>query len=403
MAKKQKVIIVGGGFGGIKAALLLERNPAFDVSLVSERDDFRYYPSLYRAATGGKLTASTIPLSEIFEDKNISIINDTIKSLDRSAKVVASADKKYHYDVLILALGVITNFFGIKGLKEYAYGIKTIDEAKRLRDHIHKQLVEDRKPDLNYVVIGGGPTGVELAGALPHYVKHIMEAHGLKKSRIHVDLVEAAPRLMPRMPKPYSRAIAKRLRKLGVKLYLGETVRSETVDGLEFSGGTLKSRTVVWTAGVTNHPFFAANEFNITDHGKVAVDEFLAAEDDIYVIGDNANTPYSGMAQTALHDAESVAANLERLARGAKPKPYQAAKPAYVTPAGTGWAALMWKGVHLYGWLGWVMRSAADFVAYHDLEPIWKAADHWLAEAGEEETCLICAGQAKDIPASQVI
>lgn len=391
MSKKQKIVIVGGGFGGVKTALELAANKEHDITLISDQQNFRYYPTLYHAATGGKLGASSIPLSEIFQDSNVKVAKDYVKKLNREKKIISGA-KDYEYDILVLALGVVTNFFGIKGLKEYAYGIKSIEEAHRLRDHIHKHLVDDRKPDLNYIVIGGGPTGVELAGALPSYIHHIMKRHGIKDTKVHVELVEAAPRLTPRMPKPYSRALAKRLRRLGVKLYLNETVQAETADTLTFSGHTLESHTVVWTAGVTNHPFFKENNFTLTEHGKVLVNEYLETEKDIYVIGDNADSPYSGMAQTALHNGKFVADNMARQAEDKPRLMYEAAKPAYATPVGPRWAALIWGPFHTYGWLGWVLRSAADFVAYHDLEPIIKAGKHWMAEMGEEESCKICGG-----------
>jgi NADH dehydrogenase len=394
MDKTKKVVIVGGGFGGVMTALKLAGHKGFSVSLITDNENFRYYPTLYHAATGGKLAASSIPLSEIFKGKRVEIIYDHITSLDRDKKTLKGKSHKYEYDILVIALGVITNYFGIKGLQEYAFGIKSNEEAHRLRDHIHKQLVEKRRPDQNYVVIGGGPTGVELAAALPHYIRHIMQAHKLTDHKLNISLVEAAPRLMPRMPTHYSKAVAKRLRKLGVKLLLGETVKAETADKLEFSGGSIESHTVVWTAGVTNNPFFNDNKFNLSKRGKVIVDDFLATEDDIYVIGDNADTQFSGMAQTAQHDAQTVAANLIRLSQGKRPKPYKTKQPAYATPVGPGWAALIWGRIHTYGRLGWLLREAADFVAYHDIEPVWQASEHWLANAGEERTCLVCAGKA---------
>jgi NADH dehydrogenase len=390
VSKKTKIVVLGGGFAGIKTALELCDDSNFSVSLISDQESFRYYPTLYRTATGGSPVASSIPLTEIFKNKDVKLINDTISSIDRPAKKISGKDS-YNYDILVIALGVVTNYFGIKGLEKYSYGIKSQDDAQELRGHIHKILLDEGKPDVNYIVIGGGPTGVELAGALPGYINHVMKKHHLPPKKLHIDLVEAAPRLMSRMPKSYSRAIQQRLRRLGIKLYLNQAVQAETADGLTVSGHSIASHTVVWTAGVTNHPFFSANKFNLSEHGKVAVSKTLQTEDDIYVIGDNADTPFSGMAQTALYDAKYIAGNLSRRAAGKKMRAYKPKKPVYVTPVGPGWAAVVWNNVHIYGWFGWLLRSAADAIGYHDYEPWWTASKHWLAEYQDQPDCLVCA------------
>lgn len=392
-ANIKKIIVVGGGFGGIKTALELSKEKNIQVSLITESGHFRYYPTLYRAATGGRLSASQISLNEIFAGKNVKIIEDQVVTLDRAHQaVIGKSGKKYHYDDLVLALGVVTNYFGIKGLEEYAYGIKSVEEAARLRAHLHKTLLDEGKPDVNYVIVGGGPTGVELAGALAGYLRHLMQSHGIKKNSLHIDLVEAAPSLMPRMGKSYSRAVTRRLRRLGVKLYLGQTVQAETANELMVSGHSIESHTVAWTAGVTNHPFYKANEFIMTERGKVAVDSYLSAEDHVYVIGDNADTEYSGMAQTALHDAVFVSDNFRRAAHGKSLQEYRPKRPIYVTPVGPHWAAVAWGKVRLYGFVGWILRSAADFAGYKDYEPWWKAGQHWLAEESNEEIdCPVCS------------
>ena len=392
----KKILILGGGFGGIKVALELTNSPDFSVTLMSDQDSFRYYPTLFRAATGGKLTASQIPLAEIFAGHKINIIQDSAKAVDRvNKRVIAESGHRYDYDELIVALGVTTNYFGIKGLEQYAYGIKSVAEATRLRDHLHGLLMDEGKPDLNYVIIGGGPTGVELAGALPGYLEHIMRAHNIKKHSLHIDLVEAAPRLIARMPKSYSKAIAKRLRHLGVKLYLGQTVEAQTAEGLMVSGHSIASHTVVWTAGVANHPFLKANELPLGEHGKATVNQYLLAEENIYVIGDNADTPYSGMAQTALYDAKFVAANLKRQTYGHKLKAYKPKTPVYITPVGPHWSAVLWGKLQFYGLIGSLLRSAADFNGFKDYEPWWKSSKYWLAETLENaEDCPICTGKS---------
>lgn len=388
---KHKVVIVGGGFGGIKTALKLADDHRFQVTLVSEFSTFRYYPMLYRTATGGKRKLSDIPLSEIFAHKNVQLLNDRMISIDREKRIIKTKVKHtVAYDALILSIGVQTNYFHIEGLDKFSYGIKSIEEAEELKAHIHKQLIAKHSPDLNYVVIGGGPTGVELAGALPSYIQKIMAQHGLKKRKIHVDLVEAAPRLLPRAPKSVSRKVSKQLRKIGVRLYLKTTVQAQTADALMINKKPIRSHTVIWTAGVTNHPFFSEQGFQLSKNGKVRVDQFLQAEPGIYVIGDNADTPFSGMAQTALYDGNFIAKNLQLLANNQEPKPYQAKKPVYVFPAGPKYAAVVWGPLRMYGKIGWVLRRLADLVAFHDYLPWNLAAKQWVSEDAEEESCILC-------------
>lgn len=389
---KERVLILGGGFAGVKAALGLCDDERFDVILLSDNDELRYYPTLYHSATGGKRANSSIPLSVIFEGKNITLAKGTATRLIRKDKTVATKEGvAYEYDTLILALGVVTNYFGIKGLEEYSYSIKTQDAAERFKRHLHQQMVDEHRPDLHYVIVGAGPTGIELAGALPAYLKHIMEQHGVKHRAVHIDLIEAGPRLLPRLPKDTSRAVHKHLRKLGVRLYLNSVVQGETADGLTVSGKSIRSHTVVWTAGVTNHPFFKDNGFVMIGRGKVATDIYLQAEPGIYVLGDNANMPYSGLAQTALRDGEFVARNLKRQASGWRPRSYAAKPPITVIPCGPRWAAVVWGKVRLYGWIGWALREAADLIGFHDLEPWKKATKQWYTEFTEEDNCPACA------------
>jgi NADH dehydrogenase len=392
--KNRRVLVLGGGFGGVKAALELANHTHYKVMLVSDNDDFRYYPALYRTATGASQLASEMPLAEIFAGKDVEVIKDKAVKLDRDAKKLKGASgKSYNYDILIVALGVVTNYFGIKGLQEYSYGIKSIEEARRLRNHLHKLLLDEQKPDLNYVVIGGGPTGVELAGALPAYLHRLMRHHGLKDRNINVDLIEAESRLMPRMPQRYSSALLKRLRKLKVKVYLNQRVQAETADSLMVNNHPLASHTVIWTAGVTNHPFLKDNGFSLNEHGKALVDDFLQAGPNIFVIGDNADTPYSGMAQTALYDGEYVAKHLLQQSAGKTTRSYKPKKPVYITPVGHGWAAVLWGKFQIYSWTGWLLRSAADFMGYRDLEPWWRASRHWAAGPDKDLECPLCSNQ----------
>ena len=388
---KHKVVIAGGGFGGVKLALELADDRRFDVTLISNHDDFWVYPTLYHVSTGGPKRASSIPLSEIFAGKPISIVIDTVTGIDRKARTISTAKNgTFTYEAGVFSLGVQTNYFGIAGLQEYSYGIKSPSDAEELKAHLHEQLCNDQKPDLNYVVVGGGPTGIELAGALPTYIKHLIRQHGLPKRKVHVDLIEAAPRIAPRMPKGISRKLARNLRAQGVKIYTKTAVQAQTADALMVNNKPIRSHTVIWTAGVMNNPFFSQNEFQLARNNKVRVDQFLQSEPGVYVIGDNADTPYSGMAQTALYDSLFLAANLQRIASKQDPKPYVAKKPIYVLPAGPKWAAVLWGPFRIYGRLGWMLRSMADLVEYHDYLP-WKlAVKRWALLDDSEESCPLC-------------
>lgn len=388
---KQKIVVVGGGFGGVKAALELANDDRFAVTLISDRDCFEYNPTLYRTATGGLTSQSQIPLKTIFTGKSVKLVIDTATTLDRKQKILSTkSGKKFSYDNIVLALGTVTNYFGIQGLAEYTFGIKSIKDIERFKAHVHKQLEDRLEPDLRFIIVGGGPTGVELAAALPSYLYRIMKNHGVRGRNVKVHLVEAAPRLMPSMPKSTSRAIRRRLRILGVTLHLGKPVEGATADSLTVGGKSIRSNTIVWTAGTANNPFFAANNFVFGPRGKVAVNIYLQADEHIYVIGDNANTPYSGMAQTAVLDGMFVAENIKREASGKDFKPYKPKKPIYATPVGHGWAAVLWGKIEIFGMFGWILRKAADAKAFSELQPALQATRQWFTEFGEQEDCSVC-------------
>ena len=390
--QKQRIVVVGGGFGGVKTALELSAHPdKFEITLVADKPDFWYFPTLYNTATGGARSQSSISLKELFHGKHVKIVEGKAVTLDRVAKTISLADKTIvPYDRIVLALGVVTNYFGIPGLEEFAYGVKTIAEAEELKKWLHQQIVDEGKPDLNYVIVGGGPTGIELAGALGHYLKFIMKNHGISDRPVHIDLVEGNKHLLPRMPRAVGRAVERRLRRLGVTLYLGKAVEGETADALTVSGKSIRSHTVVWTAGQANNPFFSVNNFAISPRKKVVVDEFLRAEKDIFVVGDNAETEYSGMAQTAVYDAEFVADNLRRDAEKEPKLAYRPKKPVYVIPAGPYWSAVEWGNVHLYGKLGWFLREAGDFVAFTDIESPVEAVEQWAHVFQHQHLCTTC-------------
>ncbi len=387
-----KVVIAGGGFGGVKAALSLANNPSFDVKLISNQSFFEYHAALYRSATGRSPLEVALPLRDFFEyAKNVVVIEDTVTEIDDKAKIIiGESGSQYEYDSLILALGNVTDYYGVKGLKQYSYGVKTIHQALKLKRHLHEQLLT-AESDRNYVVVGAGASGVELSAELTAYLKKIRKKHKIN-TRFTVDLVEAGPRAMPAMPEDFSKAIEKRLKKLGVKTIFNTPVKTETIDSIQLPRGPIKSHTVVWTAGVTNNPFFKKypNIFKLGKANRVEVDQYLQAAPDIYVIGDSAVTQYSGMAQTALYDADFLTSNLIRHANELPLKAYSPKKPVYAVPVGTRWAAVLWGNTRIYSRFGWMLRRMADLRLYLKFLPMQKAISVWRYGYTDEEVCTIC-------------
>jgi NADH:quinone reductase (non-electrogenic) len=389
----KKVVVVGGGFAGVRLARQLARRRDVSVTLVSDRDSFAYYPQLYHAATGGARSESAIPLAELFAGSAVELVIDTAVSFDPKAKTLTTAGKQVlEYSYLAFGLGNVTNYFGITGLEDYSYNIKSIDGAERFKQHLHQELIEQKGPEAHYVIVGAGPTGVELAAALGTYLQRIAKLHGVADPQYRVDLVEASPKVLPRSSDAVSAQVQRRLEQLGVTVMTSAVVEGETATTLKLKGKAITTQTVVWTAGVANNPFYKQNEqrFILVKGNHVQVDEYLQTANGVYVMGDNAATPFSGLAQTAIHDADFVAADIgRRLDHKLRPA-YKPKRPVAVTPVGHGWAAVEWGGLHFAGYLGWLVRRAADLVAYHDIERLPAALHVWLQEPHREEDCPIC-------------
>lgn len=386
------VVIVGGGFGGIKAALELAKDSKLTVTLVSERDHFLFYPALYSTATGRSRKQSIIPLAQLFKNTNVRVIKDTVTSIDTVRRFIVTNDHQIHYDRAVFALGVVTSYFGISGLDTYSYSIKSAHEIERFKKHLHEEMTSEKHLDKNYIIVGAGPTGVELSSSLAHYLDSIAAAHHVKHTRIRLSLVEAAPRVLPRMSEKASELVEKRLKHLGVTVMTNKRVESEDDDSIIISGKDIPSKTVVWTSGVTNHPFFSehVDVFPLAKNGRVDVDEHLKVSDHIYVIGDNANTPYTGLAQTAIYDGRYVARAIKAELHHAHVPSYKPKMRPIAIPVGENWAILEFGPLRITGFIGALLRKAADLVGYLDFFPITKAVSLWKSEDQLVEECTAC-------------
>src|SRR3990172_1094726 len=412
----KKIVIVGGGFGGIRAVLDLSRNLPKDskIILISDRRHFEYYPSLYKVASGLSPLEVCIPLAEIFKNKNVEVIKDRVMNADFSKKTLeGESGSNYGFDILILALGSETAYFNIEGLKELAFSFKSINEALKLKRHLHElfesHLVatkEEAVSSLEILVVGGGATGVELAGELSFYMQKIARSHKIDPSLITIDLIEAAGRVMPMMPEDVSKRILGELRRCGVNVFLNRAVMREDIEQVFLKDMTLKTKTVIWTAGAkTNSIYSQIGGLELDKKGRVIVDEYLqpalsAVEGpkglkDIFVIGDAAATPYAGLAQTAIHDGSYVARNICKHLLGGKMEVYNPHKVAYIIPVSPNWAAAIVGRLRFYGIFSVWLRRVVDLRFFLSVLPLVKALDVFWGNKKICESCDVCLHEAE--------
>lgn len=380
---KKRVVIVGGGFGGVKTALLLANKPGFNVQLISDNTHFEYHGALYRSAVGHSPREVVIPLTQIFEGKkNVELVLDSIGFIDEKKKLLVSLDgTSYPYDTVVLALGNQVNYFGIKGLQEHTETMNTISGTMRLRRKLIDTFVQNPGKPVRVAVVGGGASGVELAGEIGSFAKLIAKEHRIARPRVNVVLVEGADRLLPNLAPKASEKVLERLIKLGVEVHLSIQVASCKKGSLCVKAGNIDADVIVWTAGSKPVDFFTAHPdiFTLGRGGRVVIDEYLRVQNhsDIHVIGDNADTKYSGMAQTALQDAKFVARNLILAQQGKSRRPYKPRRPLYVITAGGKWAVVQ-KGNKVFsGIRGWRVRRQADLWIFRNFEPLKKAIAIW--------------------------
>ena len=377
-----RIVVVGGGFAGVKAALELSKRHIGKITLISDETYFLHHATLYATATGQSKAESVLPLAEIFANHPaVTVVHDKIHSLDPDRNIVVGGKKSYSYDKLILATGSVTTFFNIDGMAKHAYGIKSLDEVNQFNDHIDQEITKNKHLDTNYFVIGAGPTGVELAGALYEYLKHLTHVHKKVHGQVKVTVVEAAPRIVPRMSGTAAKLIARRMKKLGIRVLANHKVQALSSDTITIDGKQVPTHTAVWTSGVANNPLFADNAqyFQLAPNGRVNVNQYLEAYRNVYVIGDNNTVKHSGMAWPALDQGLFVAKHLARVATKRTLKPFKPRSAPCGIPVGHKWGYVEWYGVYVAGRAGYAVRRWMELYGYLQLVPWSTAVAAWRA------------------------
>lgn len=376
------VVIVGGGFGGLHAARCLRWAPV-KVTLVDKRNFHLFQPLLYQVATGALSPANiATPLRSIVKrQKNTDVLLAEIEGIDLANKRVLYNEGAVRYDSLIVAAGVGHSYFGNDSWERLAPGLKTIEEATEIRRRILLAFeLADREHDpeltealLTFVIVGAGPTGAELAGAIKEIAMHTLsqDFRHVSPTDAKVILVEHADRVLPPFPPNLSRDAQLALESLGVKVMTSSKVTAVRRDSVDVQQGdtvqTIPARTVLWAAGVGATKLARALADTTgaqTDRtGRIVVEPDLTIKGhpDIYVIGDMAcfthqdGKPLPGVAQVAVQQGRHAAKTIERRLAGQRTEPFHYRDLGSMATIGRGAAVATFGRLHLSGFVAWLM------------------------------------------------
>lgn len=370
-----RVVIIGGGFGGLSLAKKL-KNKNFQVVLLDKHNYHTFQPLLYQVATGGLESGSiAYPIRKVVQSRNEVFFRlANVQSIDTQNKKVISDIGTIFYDYLVIATGSKTNFFGNKEIQKNSMAMKTIPQSLDIRSLVLENFeaalltndVEERKALMNFVIVGAGPTGVELAGALAEMKKHILpkDYPDLDFSLMQINVVQGASRVLDAMSEKSSQAAEKFLKQLGVTVWLGEIVTN--YDGVKVttkSGNDFISQNVIWTAGVMGADVQGFDTATVMQRGnRMKVNQFNQVEgfSDIFAIGDIATmmtekTPmgHPMMAQPAIQQGDLLANNLVRLVKGEALKPFVYNDKGSMATIGRNKAVVDLPKFHFNGFFAW--------------------------------------------------
>jgi len=371
---RPRVVIVGAGFGGLRAARTLRHAP-IDVVLIDRHNYHLFQPLLYQVATAG-LEPEQIakPVRAILRGQtNLEFRLGEVTGVDFAARHVVTPSGPVAYDHLILALGGETNFFGLESVQRHAIGLKDIPEAIAIRNHVlrcFEQAMLDEEADrrralLTMVVVGGGPTGVEMAGALSELIRLVLvkDYPRLNIADVRVLLLEAADRLLGAMPAKLRQAAADTLWKKHVEVRFGAAVEEFDGSRVRLKGGeVIPARTLLWAAGVQAAGLTRRLGLRTARQGRVIVEATLRVpgHPEVSVVGDAAyleadGQPLAMMAPVAIQMAETAARNVLRALRGEPPRAFQYRDPGSLATIGRNAAVAYIRGFAFKGFPAWVV------------------------------------------------
>ena len=374
----RKIVIIGGGFGGLKLARKLSKNKSFDITLIDRFNFHQFQPLFYQVATAG-LDASNIsfPLRKVFQkERNLHFRMAAVKSIDVDQKRVISDEEIFSYDILVLATGADTNFFGNEELQSHAYPMKSTVEAlqikykllKNIEDALYAKDEKQLQSLMTIVIVGGGPTGVEMSGAIADMRRFVFpkDYPELDFSKMKIYLLEGSPRTLAAMSEKSSHDSFEYLKKLNVIVRTGTVVKNYDGSTVTMQNGeTIESSMVIWAAGVKGNVPEGIDKSIIVRGNRITVDRYnkVKGTENIYAIGDVAYMEtekyphgHPQVASVAIAQGSSLAENLIKMGKNIPMKEFEYHDKGSLATVGRNLAVvdIPKPKLHLKGFFAWI-------------------------------------------------
>ena len=418
-SNRHRVVIVGGGFGGLAAAQAL-RGAGVEITLIDRRNHHLFQPLLYQVATASLSTSEIAwPIRHILKHRaEAHTILSSVAGVDKAGKSVRLDDgSQVPYDSLILATGASHAYFGHDEWEEFAPGLKTLEDATTIRRRLLLAFeAAEREPDpakrqalLTFVIIGGGPTGVEMAGAIIDLAHTSLrgEFRNIAASQARVVLVEGGKAVLGNFAPELSQYAQKALTDLGVEVELGAPVTAIDAEGVEYGGKRLEAKTVIWAAGVQASPAakWLGLEADRAGRVKVEPDLTVPGHPEIFVVGDTASIvmpngkPVPGVGDAAKQGGKHAAAVIKaRLTGDVEIKPFRYRHAGDLATIGKRAAVIDFGWIKLKGWIAWWVWGLAHIYFLIDTKNRIAVALSWLwiYLSGQRSARLITQGNAEE-------
>ena len=398
----KRVVIIGGGFAGIAAARALRHSDA-EIVLIDRRNHHIFQPLLYQVATAILSPAEiAAPIRQLeAKQQNVSVLLAEVTGVEIASRTIettlpGASVSKIAFDYLVVATGMGPNYFGHDEFARYAPGLKSLGDAETIRAKIlgafELAATSDDKDErarlMTFVLVGAGPSGVELAGSLAHLVKVTLRGnfHRIDPSNSTIILLDAGSRVLPTFAESLSRRVTRRLTKLGVKVMTGVKVESVDEQGVVASGNRIPSATVLWTAGVAASPIPKMLGSKTDRAGRALVDAFLKIVDapGVFVIGDAASVmqnghPVPGVAQAAIQEGRYVGRLIAKELKGQKVKrPFHYFDKGNMAVVGKNYAVLERGRLRTSGFMTWLVWAFVHILSLPQLQNRLRVQRQWL-------------------------